>query len=61
MTDILGKNKGFAKLTKINNVLNGDFEEDINLSPSLITDFKHTPITSCDVERSFSYYKCKYH
>lgn len=57
LASILSKNGGFVTLKSINNVINGNFNEDINISPSLIPSFKNAPITSCDVERTFSQYK----
>ena len=56
---VLNKNSGYIKIKLINDVLNGvsvtQFE--INLSPEEIACFKFSPITNCDVERSFSKYK----
>lgn len=62
MDFILKKNKGFKTLLKIHRIINGEYENeeediDINLTPGKIASFKYAPITSCDVERSFSQYK----
>lgn len=55
--EILSKNEGYTVLSKINNILSGSLNEQVNLSPEIISKFKNAPITSCDVERSFSDYK----
>ena len=58
---VLQSNLGYSTLCKISNVLNGlkakfeDFEPEF--SPDEFAFFKFVPITSCDVERSFSRYK----
>lgn len=57
LEDVLRKNEGFTQLTKISNILQGNHEENIQMSPSIICKFKYAPITSVDVERSFSAYK----
>lgn len=56
---ILDKNKGFDTLKTINKVLSGSFEgtADVPYTISELGVFKCAPITSCDVERSFSQYK----
>lgn len=57
---VLEKNKGFNTLRIISNILNGT-EENIDelgdLNASEMVYFKYAPITSVDVERSFSQYK----
>lgn len=65
--EVLNKNPGYTILLRIKNKLlgileekeeeNRDFEVLNVLSPSDISKFKYAPITSCDVERSFSQYK----
>jgi hypothetical protein len=60
LEQLLKKNLGFSSLVSIGNVLKGEigsntFESD--MAPSEIASFKYAPITSCDVERSFSRYK----
>ncbi|XP_022181214.1 uncharacterized protein LOC111041295 [Myzus persicae] len=58
---VLSKNKGYQAVFKISEILNGKKEdtyglpEDSNLND--LTYFKNCPITSVDVERSFSMYK----
>jgi len=67
MDFILKKYKGFKTLLKICSIINGKYEEEeeedinINLTPGQIASFKYAPITSCDVERSFSQYKSILH
>ena len=56
------KNTGLAILRKISKVLNGETlnvpDEYIeNLTPLELEAFKHAPVVSCDVERTFSHYK----
>ena len=58
---VFNKNSGFTKISKINDILNGNsstmasvYEE---FSPTDIEFFKYAPITSVDVERSFSIFK----
>ncbi|XP_025420798.1 uncharacterized protein LOC112690907 [Sipha flava] len=57
---VIEKNKGFNTLRIISNILN-DTEENIDelgdLNASEMVYFKYAPITSMDVERSFSQYK----
>lgn len=58
---VLEKNQGFRKLRSINQIFlgNGD-DKTINedsWDPQLLSSFKFAPITSVDVERSFSTYK----
>ena len=50
------KNKGFNTLRIISNILNG-IDEFGDLNASEMVYFKYAPITSVDVERSFSQYK----
>ena len=53
----LGKiTKNFDKITKIATALSGKIV-DIDLPPNIISLYKYAPLTSCDVERSFSIYK----
>lgn len=57
---ILSKNEGFDTLSKISKILNGKSESielGEDLSANDMTFFKYAPITSTDVERSFSRYK----
>uniref|UniRef100_A0A2S2NPE7 Uncharacterized protein n=1 Tax=Schizaphis graminum TaxID=13262 RepID=A0A2S2NPE7_SCHGA len=59
--NVLNKNKGYQLLIKISNILSGDEEtfdglpEEMNINDLIY--FKYAPITSVDVERSFSMYK----
>ncbi|XP_016661793.1 uncharacterized protein LOC100573760 [Acyrthosiphon pisum] len=58
---VLGKNEGYKLMVKISNILSGDQEnfeglpEDLKLNDLVY--FKYAPITSVDVESSFSIYK----
>jgi hypothetical protein len=58
---VLGRNDGYATLCKISDILSGSGvtleEHKPALNSSDLTIFKYAPITSCDVERSFSRYK----
>lgn len=58
---VLGKNKGFQTMCQIACILSGkEFKMDIfdeDLTASDIVFFKYAPITSVEVERSFSKYK----
>lgn len=54
---VINKNEGFKKLVQINNILQGNFDENDTVDPNIICKFKFAPITSCEVERSFSAYK----
>jgi len=57
--NVLYKNKGYKIIKSINDVLNGvpGTQLELHLSPEEIASFKFSPITNCDVERSFSRYK----
>lgn len=62
LIDILARNPRLDTVKKINFILNGDrnqaiSDSDIDTKPSLYCKYKYAPITSCDVERSFSAYK----
>ena len=55
---ILTKNPGFQDISNFAKILNGEeMEIDLLFSPIDISSFKYAPVTSCDVERSFSRYK----
>jgi len=57
---ILKRNPDFNIISKINNILNLNAEDLCGLQPvknDNIVKYKFAPITSCDVERSFSAYK----
>ena len=57
--DVLNKNKGWMTICTIADILKGsEISTDRPiLTPNEITAFKNAPITSVDVERSFSRYK----
>jgi CRISPR/Cas system CMR subunit Cmr6 (Cas7 group RAMP superfamily) len=58
--NVLQKNSGIAKMKVIKNILTGTSTEaslDVELSPSDIVNVQYCPITSVEVERSFSRYK----
>ncbi|KAF0756516.1 Uncharacterized protein FWK35_00028219 [Aphis craccivora] len=62
MENVLKKNIGLAMLKKIKNILNGELIDMNDLPPedldiNDLTYFKYVPITSVNVERSFSAYK----
>lgn len=61
MENVLKKNVGLAMLKKIKNILNGELIDMKDLPEDLVindlTYFKYAPITSVNVERSFSAYK----
>jgi len=59
LKSVLDKNEGYTKIKLINDVLNGvsRTQLELNLSPSEVASFRFSPITNCDVERSFSLYK----
>jgi len=58
MEDVLQKNQGYLMLSGIQKVLSGDEDGHlpINYSPDMASIMKFSPITSVDVERSFSLY-----
>lgn len=59
--NLIGKNNGFKELKNINSILNGQqLQLNANFTPEQLSCFKFAPITSCDVERSFSKYKYLY-
>ena len=58
---VLSKNEGYKTLSIISKILAGNeatFVSDIEqkLSPVEVANFKFAPVTTCDVERSFSVY-----
>lgn len=57
MDEVLAKNAGYGVLQQISKILRGDTVEDISVNASIIPKFKYAPITSVDVERSFSHFK----
>jgi hypothetical protein len=61
LESVLEQNHGYSTLCKVSDILCGNEEElgrnEQGLSANDLTLFKYSPITSCDVERSFSRYK----
>jgi len=59
VTQLYEKNKGYQMLEKIGLVHSGNNEKQLpeNLTPNLVANMKNAPLTSVDVERSFSLYK----
>ncbi|KAF7632969.1 hypothetical protein Mgra_00007615, partial [Meloidogyne graminicola] len=56
LATVLENNPGLNKLIEISKILAGA-ELQIDMAPDMIASFKYAPLTSCDVERSFSTYK----
>ena len=54
---VLDRNPGFDKMCDIGSVLSGIQVPGLEMHPNIIKCFKFAPLTSCDVERSFSVYK----
>jgi len=58
---VKGKNQGLTVVKEIALVLSGENPQDAgivqDISPNIMAQFKYAPITSCDVERSFSVFK----
>jgi hypothetical protein len=57
---VIAKNEGLETLTNISKVLSGDTAvqiEGYKFTPHEVACFKYAPVTTCDVERSFSMYK----
>jgi hypothetical protein len=55
---VVQNNPGLAQMIDIAKVLTGDCgQREIELAPNEIAAMKFAPLTSCDVERSFSIYK----
>ena len=57
LVQTLSKNEGFQTLQKISTILSGGQDSNFEIDPAIIPKFKYAPITSVDVERSFSAYK----
>jgi hypothetical protein len=51
---VFGRNKGLETLQEIARVLEGESGIDLRISPHLVASYKYAPLTSVDVERSFS-------
>lgn len=54
LNSVLDKNEGFKILSKVSKILNGEIIDDLELDPYILSNLKYAPITSVDVERSFS-------
>ena len=61
LQSVLEQNPGYSTLCKVSDILFGNDAElggnEQELSANDFTLFKYSPVTSCDVERSFS--RCK--
>ncbi|XP_050548459.1 uncharacterized protein LOC126910114 [Daktulosphaira vitifoliae] len=59
MDQLQQKNQGLSILKNISKVLEGNNDVQLvgNFPPTVVTDFQYAPVTSVDVERSFSTYK----
>lgn len=57
LESVLRRNPGYNTMKKICGVLRGEDEKVNEMNPADIASMKYAPITSCDVERSFSNYK----
>lgn len=56
-SNVILKNEGFIVLRNLANIYSGNFEDINTIHPDISGKFKFAPITSVDVERSFSLYK----
>ena len=55
---VLNKNPGWKTIASVSEVLSGAAAgQNLDFSIAEISNFKYAPITSCDVERSFSRFK----
>jgi hypothetical protein len=57
LNEVLSKNTGYKVLENISNIFKGDIVENFEIEVSLVGKFKYAPLTSVDVERSFSHFK----
>lgn len=55
--DVLRKNQGWEDICVVADILSGKNAAATHLSPTEVAGFSFAPITSCDVERSFSRFK----
>jgi hypothetical protein len=55
--NVLDNNPDFGTISKIGKILDGENVPNFDMSPDIIAHYKYAPLTSCDVERSFSMYK----
>ena len=62
LNTVLRRNDGYATMCKISDILSGNEAtlgvDEPALNSNDLTLFKYAPVTSCDVERSFSSCKC---
>lgn len=58
--NVIDKNSGYSVLQNVAKILEGEVVTNFDLSPQIIVNLKNAPITSVDVERSFSVYKHMY-
>jgi hypothetical protein len=56
-SDIITKNPDLETISKIGRILDGEKEVNLDMPPNMISFYKYAPLTSVDVERSFSTYK----
>lgn len=54
---VIEKNEGYKTLKCYYEVMSGKANVNLDITPTLLNCFKYAPITSVDVERSFSLYK----
>jgi hypothetical protein len=54
---VVVNNPDISTISKIGKVLDGENVPNFTMSPNLLAHYKYAPLTSCDVERSFSRYK----
>lgn len=57
LESVLTKNTGLKVLEQVSKILCGEIVESLEMQESLLPKFKFAPITSVDVERSFSRFK----
>lgn len=59
MKSVLEKNSALKLMQQVNGVLQGDKNSTLpqNMSPDDLTNLKYCPLSSVDVERSFSIFK----
>jgi hypothetical protein len=56
LNQVLSKNPGLSKMIDVAKVLTRG-GADTEMAPQMVAALKYAPMTSCDVERSFSIYK----
>jgi hypothetical protein len=50
-------NPDLKTISKIGKIIDGNTNVELDMPPHIIALYKFVPLTSCDVERSFSIYK----